>query len=159
MNGMMAYLPLSPAAAAALHGGQDPGPSRACAATPTFTVALGADTSPDEADFAALSQAGVLALLVDPGPQRLVLAVDVKPAQVRDLQTPTGEVEVSGLRWSQVQSLFSDEAEAATAVASAWEATKGLTELSEALAIPAVGELLDTHDLLWFGVDELDQFG
>jgi hypothetical protein len=159
VTGVMAYVPLSPAAAVALRGGQDPGPSRACAATATFAVALGADTSPDEADFAALSQAGVLALLVDPGPQRLVLAVDVKPAQVRDQQTPSGEVEVSGLRWSQVQSLFSDEAEAATAVASAREAAWGLTELPEALAIPAVGELLDTHDLLWFGVDELDQFG
>jgi hypothetical protein len=66
---------------------------------------------------------------------------------------------VRDLRWSQVRALFADEAEAAEAVlrarAALAESGEGYT-LAAALEVPAVGKLLDNHDLLWFAPEELD---
>jgi hypothetical protein len=155
----MVYVPMSYDAALELRAGHDPGPSRGCAVTSSLALALGPNTSTDEADFAALSNAGVLALTVGSDPQRLVLAIDVDPTQISDQQTASGEVEVRGLGWRQVQSLFTDEPPAIEAVAAARHAAEASVGLAEALSTPSVGQLLDTHDLLWFAVAELDQLG
>ena len=48
----------------------------------------------EEAEYAALSYAGVLALVLKPGSPRLVVAAEVQPGQVTDLGEPLGEVEV-----------------------------------------------------------------
>ena len=156
---MMAYVPVSHAGALALRAGQELGPSPGCAATASLLAALGANTDADEAGFAALSNAGVLDLLLNDGPHRLVLAVEVADAQVTDHQTPQGEVEVAAPSWRQVQSLFADEPAAAEAVAAARRAARQAGGLTDALATPAVEQLLDTYDLLWFAVAELDQLG
>lgn len=154
---MLVFVPVSHHEAAKLRSGHDPEPSRGCAVTPSLLDALGAETSADEADFAALSNAGVLALLTGTDPQRLVLAADVDQSQVSDRQTRHGEVEVTGLRWSQVQSVFADEPVALENVAAARHTIGVGGGLAEALATPAVAALLNTHDLLWYATDELDQ--
>ena len=126
-----------------------------CAATPALQAALGGDTSLDEAEFAALSLAGVLALGIGADALRLVLAVEVEPAQVEDAQSDHGEVIVTGLHWPQVQALFGDEPAAAPAVARARAATGGQS-LAAALEAPEV-DALDAFDLLWYATEELDQ--
>ncbi len=156
---MLVYVPVSHPRAVALRAGGDLGSVPGCAATRKFVAALGAGTDPEEADFAALSTAGVLDLVVNPGPQRLVLAADVDQAQVTDRHTPHGEVEVTALRWRQVQCLFADEPIAAAAVTAARRGAQQSAGLADALARPAVAQLLDTYDLLWFAVAELDQLG
>lgn len=154
----MVFLPVAGSEAEALRAGADLGPRHGCAATGSLLGALGADTSAEEADFAALSNAGVLAVVISADPRRLVLAADVADAQVRDRQTSTGEVGVTGLAWAQVQSLFADEPDAVEAVTAARRAV-GVAELVEALATPAVEDLIHRHDLLWFSVAELDSIG
>jgi hypothetical protein len=67
-----------------------------------------------------------------------------------------GEVTVRGLRWDDVQALFSDEPAATGAVARAREVAAG-RPVPEALDQPPVQELLDEHDLLWFAPEELDR--
>lgn len=155
----MVYVPVSFPRAVALRDGQDLGPAPGCSATRGLVDALGTDTDAEEADFAALSNAGVLDLVSNAGPERLVLAIEVDPAQVADRHTPQGEVEVSGARWSQVQSLFADEPAAGEAIGAARVAAQEAGGLAEAMTTPAVEHLLDTHDLLWFAVAELDQLG
>lgn len=154
----MVFLPVAGSEAAALRAGADLGARAGCAATRSLLAALGADTSDEEADFAALSNAGVLAVVLDTDPHRLVLAADVADAQVRDGQAATGAVEVIGLAWAQVQSLFADEPDAAEAVAAARRAVGGLG-LADALVTPAVEDLNHGFDLLWYSVAELDSVG
>lgn len=151
----MVFAPVTGAEAQAVRAGGDLGPRAGCAATGSLLAALGADTSAEEADFAALSNAGVLALLVGTDPYRLVLAADVADAQVQDRRSPAGEVEVTGLAWPQVQSLFADEPAAVEAVATARQAA-GAAGLLEALTTPAVEDLNHGCDLLWYSVAELD---
>ena len=107
----------------------------------------------EEAEFAGLSLAGVLALGMGADALRLVLAVDVEPGQVEDEHGQHGELSVTGVRWPQVQALFSDEPAAAPAVARARAAAAGLS-LADALLLPEVDALLE-FDLLWFAVEEL----
>jgi hypothetical protein len=105
----------------------------------------------EEAEYVALNHAGVAALLLDGVPRRLVLAVDVALEGADEL----GAVPVPEVRWSDVRSLFADEAPAADAVAAARTAVRGL-DLATALAVPAVLALQDDHDLLWYAPEELD---
>ena len=63
----------------------------------------------EEVEYAALSNAGVLALVLKSHVPRLVVAAEVPEEHVRDLSQPHGEVEVSGLVWAQVRALFADE--------------------------------------------------
>lgn len=154
----MVFLPVSGSEAQALRARADLGPRPGCAATGSLLEALGADTSSEETDFAALNNAGVLAVVVGADPHRLVLAADVADTQVQDRQAATGEVEVTGLTWSQVQSLFADEPDAVGAVTAARVAV-GAAGLAEALATPAVEELIHGYDLLWFSIAELDSIG
>jgi hypothetical protein len=110
----------------------------------------------EEAEYAALSNAGVLALVLKPSEPRLVVAAEVAEQQVRDLGQPHGEVEVDGLAWAQVRAFFADEPDALRAVTLAGKAVAG-QNLAAALAAPAVAAVLDDYDLLWFAPDELDQ--
>jgi hypothetical protein len=129
---------------------------RGCAATPSLVASLEADTLIEEAEYAALSYASVLALMLKPGSPRLVVAAEVQPGQLTDLGEPQGEVEFRGLTWTQVRALFADEPDAMEAARLASEAAAGQS-LAAALAVPEVGLLLDGYDLLWFAPDELDQ--
>jgi hypothetical protein len=152
----MTYVPLTHAQALELRAGKDLGSRPACASTPSLRSSLGPQTTADEAEFATLTNAGVLGLVVNGEPLRLVAAAEVDPAQLPALDSADGEVEVTGLRWSQVQALFADESPGAAEVAAAAGAAKSRS-LADALALPAVLSMLDTHDLLWFAVGELDQ--
>ena len=100
----------------------------------------------------ALNHAGIVALTLDDStPTRIVLAVDHEVSGGDEL----GAVTVAQLEWGEVRSLFADEAAAAAAVLAARSAVRGL-DLSAALADPAVEELQETYDLLWYAPDELD---
>jgi len=155
---VLVFTPISLARASQLRSGVDHPTVPACAATPALLSDLGSDVSTEEAEYVALSNAGVLALVHDSGP-RLVLAADVQAAQLVDRRTAEGEVEVTELRWSQVTALFTDEPAAADAVGRAREAAAGSAALGEVLASPAVTELLESFDLLWYAVEELDDLG
>jgi hypothetical protein len=158
----MVFVPASRDDALALRAGADIGERPGCAVTQALMTALGAQTTLEEAEFAALSNAGVLALLPGSSGRRLVMAAEVEPGQVSDPGGQYGEVTVSDLSWSQVQALFSDEPNASEAVAAARRAVvDGQDEraLAAVLDISEVAELLDAYDLLWFAPDEVDQLG
>lgn len=154
----MVFVPAPPAAAVSMRDGQGLAAVRGFAATPSLRATLGTDAGEEEADYAALSAAGVAALEGLDSSWRLVLAVDADPDQVVDGCTGLGEVRVAGLRWQQVQALFADEREAAASVRTAAAAAAGVP-LDGLLGLPAVAELGDRHDLLWYAVDELDDLG
>jgi hypothetical protein len=160
--GQTAFIPASMEQAKALRSGADPGLRRGCAVTPALLRALEPQTTTEEAEFAALNNAGVLALLVSPELTRLVLAADLESAQITATDDPSGEIVISSLSWPQVRALFLDEAEAADAVMTARRAvaeSAGDVTLATALSLPEVGELLDGFDLLWFAPEELDHLG
>ena len=160
--GQTAFIPASKDQAKALRSGADPGLRRGCAVTPALLRALEPQTTTEEAEFAALSNAGVLALVVSPELTRLVLAAELKPAQITATEDPSGEITISSLSWPQVRALFLDEPAAADAVMTARLAvteTAGEVTLATALPLPEVGELLDGFDLLWFAPEELDHLG
>jgi hypothetical protein len=145
--------------AKALRLGGDLGLRRGCAVTPGLLRALGPQTNREEAEFAALSNAAVLALLVSSELGRVVLATDVESAQITATVDALGEIMISSLSWGQVRALFVDEPEATEAVRKARRAAaEGAQELTlaAALGLPEVGELLDGFDLLWFAPEELD---
>lgn len=114
--------------AGSLRDGADLGSQTGCGPTPSLAAAVGGDAVDEEIEYAALSYAAQLAPAgVFP---RLVIAADVEGNQVTDQRSETGEVVVTGLRWSQVQSLFADDPSGSAADSDA--------------------------DLLWFAVTELD---
>jgi hypothetical protein len=152
---MMVFVPLPVASASSLRGAAVAASYRAFAATPSLRRALGPTSDEDEAGFAALDAAGVAALDGLEGSRRLVLAAEVEPAQVQDSATELGEVAVRDLAWGQVQSLFADEEVAAPLVAAAAAVATGVV-LPAAFDLPAVTELRDSHDLLWYAPEELD---
>jgi hypothetical protein len=152
----MAFIPMIWGEAADLRSGIAADHYLGCAVTPSLLASMGTDTHSEEAEYAALSYAGVLALVLKPGSPRLVVAAEVRPGQLADLCEPQGEVELRGLTWPQVQALFADEPDAIAAARLASEAVKGQS-LAGALAAPEVGLLLDEYDLLWFAPVELDQ--
>ena len=151
----LVFVPVDRADAVALRAGADPGNRPGCAATAGLAGALEPDAVAEEVEFAALCNAGVLALTAGSDPLRLVLAADVADGQVTDQGSELGEVLVAGLRWPQVQALFADEPTARPAVASARAESTGLG-LAEALATESVAALQSEVDLLWFAPEELD---
>jgi len=155
---MMVFVPTTPAAARALRAGEQPGRLPGFAVTPSLVRVLGPDHSGEEADFAALSAAGLAALQGPCAGRRLVLAVDVATDRVDDGRGEPGEVRVDGLVWRQVSALFADEDAAADAVrAAVAEVTAAPPD--DALSGRAVAALSDTYDLLWYAPDELDSLG
>ncbi|HYI56504.1 MAG TPA: hypothetical protein VEX57_21225 [Microlunatus sp.] len=106
----------------------------------------------EEADYVALNHAGIAALTLDDAtPTRIVVAVD-QDAPVGD---ELGAITVAHLDWAEVRSLFADEAAAEAAVLAARSAVRGL-DLAAALVDPAVEELQESYDLLWYAPEELD---
>ena len=77
--------------------GPDLATAPGCAATDSLIAALGPGSSTEEAEFAALSNAGVLALMHTAESPRLVLAAEVADDQVTDHRTDLGEVDVARL--------------------------------------------------------------
>jgi len=157
--GQIAFIPASPEQARAVGSGADPGLHRGCSVTKALVRALGPQTTIEEAEFAALSNAGVLALLVSSEARPLVLAAEVEFEQITATEDAAGEVTLSALSWAQVQALFVAEPEAAEAARKARRALAeraGDVTLVAALQLPEVGELLEGYDLLWFAPDELD---
>ena len=152
----MVFVPMTRDAAVDLRSGTAADHYRGCAATSTLVGSMEAGTLIEEAEYAALNYAGVLALVLNPGSPRLVVAATVQPGQVRDLGEPLGEVEVRGLAWTQVRALFAEESAAIEAAGRVGEVVAGQS-LAAALAEPEVGEMLDRYDLLWFAPEELDQ--
>lgn len=154
MSGRSTFVPVDVATAVDLRAGGPVGVLAGCTASPGLLAWLGTGTGPDEADFAALSHAGVLALCRSALP-RLVLAADARDDQLAGLEDPYGEVTVQNLLWEQVTAVFADEPVAAGDVAAAAAAVAG-RQLAEALEEPRVVALLETTDLLWFAPEELD---
>ena len=152
----MVFVPMTWNAAVDLRSGVAADRYRGCAATSTLVGSLEAGTSIEEAEYAALGYAGVLALVLNPGSPRLVVAAEVQPRQLVDLCEPLGEVEVGGLGWTQVRALFADEPAAIEAASLASKGVAGQS-LAAALAEAEVGQILDDYDLLWFAPEELDQ--
>ena len=152
----MVFVPMTWDAAVDLRSGIAADHYRACAATSTFVASMETGTSIEEAEYAALGYAGVLALVLNPGSPRLVVAAEVQPGQLIDLCEPLGEVEVRELGWNQVRALFADEPAALDAMGMVSKVVAGQS-LAAALAEPEVGQMLDRCDLLWFAPEELDQ--
>ena len=101
----MIFVPMTRDEARALRAGTATGRYTGCAATPGLAASLEANTVLEEVEYAALSNAGVLALVLKSHVPRLVVAAEVPEEHVRDLSQPNGEVEVSGLVWAQVRAL------------------------------------------------------
>jgi hypothetical protein len=152
----MIFVPMTRDEARALRSGVGPQHYQGCAATRSLAASMEADTVVEEVEYAALSNAGVLALVLRPDTPRLVVAAEVQEDQVTDSGGPHGEVEVDELAWAQVRALFADERGALEAVESAGKAVAGQS-VAMALAAPEAQALLDGYDLLWFAPDELDQ--
>ena len=152
----MVFVPMTWHEAVALRSGPAAEGYHGCAATPSLVAAMEADTLIEQAEYAALSYAGALALALKPTSPRLIAAAEVQSGQLSDLGGPLGEVEVRELTWHQVRALFADEPNAmeAARLASGLVAGQGL---AAALAAPEVGAILDEYDLLWFAPDELDE--
>jgi hypothetical protein len=152
----MVFVPMTWDTAVDLRSGMTADHYRGCAATSTLVGSLETGTLIEEAEYAALNYAGVLALVLNPGSPRLVIAATVQPGQLGDLGEPLGEVEVRGLAWTQVRALFAEEQAAIEAARLAGEVVAGQS-LAAALAPPEVGRILDEYDMLWFAPEELDQ--
>lgn len=151
----MVFVPMTRDEAVALRSGTAADGYHGCAATPSLVAAMEADTLIEQAEYAALSYAGALALALKPTSPRLVAAAEVQADQLSDLGGPLGEVRVRELMWHQVRALFADEPGATEAARLASELVAGQS-LAVALAVPEVGAVLDEYDLLWFAPDELD---
>ena len=105
----------------------------------------------EEADYVALGHAGLAALL-QPGP-RLVVAADVASAQVSGgLDDPFGTVEVTDLRWGQVQAFFADEPAADLEPARRLVHGRTVAEFADDQRIL---DLVAPWDLLWFAPQEV----
>ena len=152
----MIFAPMTRAEAQALRSGTGTKLYQACAATPSLAGSMDPGTVVEQVEYAALSNAGVLALVLRPNAPRLVVAAEVREEQVKDLGQPLGEVDVRGLAWAQVRALFADEPAAQEAVELAGKSVAGQS-LTAAIAAPEVTELLDSYDLLWFAPNELDE--
>jgi hypothetical protein len=152
----MIFVPMTRDEAQSLRSGTAANHYVGCAATPSLAAAIDADSALEEVEYAALSNAGVLALVLKPNAPRLVVAAEVREEQVKDRSGPHGEIEVRELAWAQVRAVFADESDALEAVTLAGKAVAGQS-LAAALAAPELAAVLDGYDLLWFAPEELDQ--
>ena len=150
---MTVFVPLTSAAVIKLRETGSAEDLHGYAAGPALRGWLGeARLDDEEADYVALNHAGIAALTLDDATAtRIVVAVD-QDASVGD---ELGAVTVARLDWAEVRSLFADEAAAEAAVLAARSAVRGL-DLAAALVDPAVEELQEAYDLLWYAPEELD---
>jgi hypothetical protein len=154
----LVFVPMGRAAATSL---RDAGtPVQALAGTAVTRELLRSheysDSELEDAEFAALSYAGVLSVLEPGDPLRLIVVAEVPDDDVTPTAgDPYGTVTVHRLSWSQVQSLFSDEAATRAAVGAARSAAQAHA-LGDAVGLPPVQSLTEDFDLLWFAPEELD---
>jgi hypothetical protein len=152
----MIFVPMTRDETAALRSGAGVNRHQGCVAAASLVASMETDTVMEEAEYAAISNAGVLAMVLKPNAPRLVVAAEVREEQVLDQGAPQGEVEVNGLTWAQVRALFAEEPAARKAVRLARKAVAGQS-LAAALVAPKVAAVLDKYPLMWYAPEELDQ--
>lgn len=152
LGAMLVFVPLAPGDLAAWASGT-PYSGDAFAATPAFLSAFGL-TSPDDEDAdLTLLEIAALAGLLRHG-VRLVAVADAAgpPATPADL----GAITIADTRWSQVQSLFADDADGAAQAASV-RAELGEVGLTQAWDAEPTASLLADGELLWHGSTEWER--
>ena len=152
----MIFVPMTIDETAALRSGAGVNHHQGCAATASLVASMVSDDVMEKAEYAAIRNAGVLAMVLKPNAPRLVVAAEVREDQVIDQGAPRGEVEVNELTWAQVRALFADEPAARRAVRLARKTVAGQS-LTAALAAPKVAAVLDKYPLMWYAPEELDQ--
>jgi hypothetical protein len=152
----MIFVPMTLDETAALRSGAGVNHRQGCVAAASLLASMETDTVMAEAEYAAISNAGVLAMVLKPNAPRLVVAAEVREEQVIDRGAPQGQVEVNGLTWPQVRALFADEPAARRAVRLARKTVAGRS-LAAALTAPKVAAVLDKYPLMWYAPEELDQ--
>ena len=149
---MLVFVPLAPADLAdwATSGKRD---VTGFAATPVFleTFDLSAHDIED-ADLTLLEVAGIAGLLTHG--DRLVAVCEAPAAGAEPAEF--GAVVAERVRWSAVESLFTDDEAGAARAASVAEALAGV-ELDEAWDDDAVTDLLRGTELLWHGSSEWER--
>lgn len=155
--GQVVFLPLSRADAVTLRdSGVLPGAWPAHAATPSLMRLHDYDAAAlEDAEYAALTYAGVLAALTGTDALRLVVAAEVPGSACAGTDDAYGLVSVQEPRWAAVRALFADEPGAGAALAAVRSAAAD-RPLSAVLDLPVVESLVEQHDLLWYAPEELD---
>ncbi len=127
------------------------------AATESLMRSLGYDdTMLEDAEFAALTHAGVRSVIIGHDELRLVVAAEIDRTDLDDTGDAYGTVTVKRLGWADVHALFVDEDAARSRVAEARAAAQG-HDLTFAAQQPTMAAVTDEHDLLWYAPDEVDE--
>ena len=135
-------------------GGILPGQRVGFAVTPALRAAF-EPTDDEEAEHLALLVASIASLATTG--RRLVAVLDGTHRPAPDADADFGEVIVSDLHYSRVQSLFADEPDV-PGLAGAAAAAAGLP-VAVAWDLPEVVLLLESADLLWHGPGEWSTLG
>ena len=147
---MRMFIPLSPAHVQELVAlGQLAGPLEGVIPNEAFAQWIESD-DPEDMEFAALSRAGDLALLLAETNQRVVAVVDVDVDGLEISDEPAGTAFLADLSSGQIASLHVDDALNKTVIADARKALASDDDSGEA-ELTAV----DDCDLLWFDALEL----
>ena len=147
---MRMFIPLSPAHVQELAAiGQLAGPLEGVIPNEAFAQWIESD-DPEDMEFAALSRAGDLALLLAETNQRIVAVVDVDVDGLEISDEPAGTAFLANVLSSQIASLHVDDALNKTVIADARKALASDDDSGEA-ELKAV----DDCDLLWFDALEL----
>lgn len=147
---MRMFIPLSPAHIQELvANGQLTGPLEGVIPNEAFAQWIESD-DPEDLEFAALSRAGDLALLLAETNQRIVAVVDVDVDGLEISDEPAGTAFLANVSSSQIASLHVDDALNKAVIADARKALASDDDSGEA-ELTAV----DDCDLLWFDALEL----
>ena len=147
---MRMFIPLSPTQVQELAAiGQLAGPLEGVIPNDAFAQWIESD-DPEDMEFAALSRAGDLALLLAETNQRVVAVVDVDVDGLEISDEPAGTAFLADLSSGQIASLHVDDALNKTVIADARKALASDDDSGEA-ELAAV----DDCDLLWFDALEL----
>jgi hypothetical protein len=147
---MRMFIPLSPTHVQELAAiGQLAGPLEGVIPNDAFAQWIESD-DPEDMEFAALSRAGDLALLLAETNQRVVAVVDVDVDGLEISDEPAGTAFLADLSSGQIASLHVDDALNKTVIADARKALASDDDSGEA-ELTAV----DDCDLLWFDALEL----
>ena len=147
---MRMFIPLSPTHVQELAAiGQLAGPLEGVIPNDAFAQWIESD-DPEDMEFAALSRAGDLALLLAETNQRVVAVVDVDVDGLEISDEPAGTAFLADLSSGKIASLHVDDALNKTVIADARKALASDDDSGEA-ELAAV----DDCDLLWFDALEL----
>ncbi|MDO5535237.1 MAG: hypothetical protein Q4F65_11365 [Propionibacteriaceae bacterium] len=150
---MLVFVPLAPADLAdwASSGRRD---IRGFAATPAFLDAFDLSTPDSEdADLTLLEVAGLAGLLTHGVRLVAVCQADAAGAEPANF----GAVVAEKVRFSAVESLFTDDEAGAERAAAAKELAGEVADLDEAWDSDALDDLLRTTELLWHDSSEWDR--